>query len=375
MPVPAEYQQRLEPAELQCMTPQTDANFQPRKVHRVAAEWAAQQIAKVREALAPLPPAERRQRLRDQWAKLLGDVEPQGAPSVKRSSTNKLGSLQVEKILLTVEPQIEVPLLLLSLADQQQPDDRSRHPVVLCIAQQGKDDFLVKRAHELADLLLRGAAVCLPDLRGTGETSPGPDRNYYSQITEISAQNMKLGQTLVGARLRDLRSVIQYLRARKDLDSSRIGLWGDSFAPVNPQTFVDPPLRTDHPPHLAEPIGALLALLAPLYEPNVKAVVARGGLASHAAILDAAAFYVPHDAVVPGATETGDLCDLAGALCPMPLRIERPVDGRNRSVGQDALVESYGPAQQTYASAPGRLVLKADAESDAGEWLAGQLAR
>jgi len=373
MPVPEEYRQRLEPAELRCMTPQAEARFQPRKVHEVAAELAAQRISNARAALAALAPADRRQKLRNDWARLLGDVEPNDAPSVKRSEISQVGRIHVEKILLAVEPRIVVPMLLLTGADGERNEGPRRRPVVICFAQQGKGAFLVKRAHELAALLLRGVAVCLPDLRGTGETSAGEERTYAAEITDISSQELKLGQTLLGSRLRDLRSVIRYLETRQDVDAARIGLWGDSFAPTNPDVFTDPPLRTAYPPYHAEPLGALLAVLGAIYEDNVKAVIARRGLTGYAAVLDAPAFYVPHDAIVPGALEAGDLCDLAAALAPLPLRLEGLVDGRNRAVGPEALSKAFASTRKAYASTPKRLLLSAEVRSDAGEWLAEAL--
>jgi pimeloyl-ACP methyl ester carboxylesterase len=249
-----------------------------------------------------------------------------------------------------------------------------RRPVVICIAQQGKAEFLVRRASEVAQLLSQGIAVCLPDLRGTGETSPGPERAYSAEITQISTENLKLGQPLLGSRLRDLRSVIRYLATRDDVDASRLAVWGDSLGPTNPREFVDPPLRATLTPPQAEPGGAILAILAGLFEDNVKAVLGRGCLTSYAAILDAPAFYVPHDAIVPGALEVADLPDLAAALSPMSLRLEGMVDGRNRATRQEVISEVFTITRQAYAAAPDRIVLMAKTSATAGAWLAEALA-
>jgi hypothetical protein len=246
---------------------------------------------------------------------------------------------------------------------------------VICVAQQGKGEFLVRRAGEIAQLLSQGIMVCLPDLRGMGETSPGPERVYSADITEISAENLKLGQTLLGSRLRDLRSVIRYLSSRDDVDGSRLGLWGDSFAPTNPADFVDPPIRTNYPPPVAEPAGAMLAILGALYEDNVRAAIARGGLTSYAAVLDAPAFYVPHDVIVPGALETADISDLVAAVCPRALRVEGLVDGRNRPANREAIDKAFSPARKAYANAPGQLVLGVGVQADAGVWLVKALAQ
>src|SRR5262249_41682017 len=155
----------------------------------------------------------------------------------------------------------------------------------------------------LAELLRGGVAVCLPDLRGIGETRPAGDtRGRGSASTSLSATELMLGQTLVGARLRDLRAVLRYLRSRPEVDPSRIGLWGDSFAPVNPDDrTLEVPLAAARLPDQAEPLGAALALFGALFEDGVRAVSARGGLAGYDTLLHSPFCYVPHDAVVPGA--------------------------------------------------------------------------
>ena len=58
----------------------------------------------------------------------------------------------------------------------------------------GRRDFI---------MLLGGAAVCLADVRGTGETRPASTtRRHNGADTTISVAETMLGQTLLGARLR-----------------------------------------------------------------------------------------------------------------------------------------------------------------------------
>src|SRR5205807_8420580 len=102
--------------------------------------------------------------------------------------------------------------------------------LVVCVCQGGKAEFLKKRADAVWALLVGGASVCLVDVRGTGETRPGDGRGRQSAATSISSTELMLGQTPVGARLRDLRSVLKYLRGRKDIGAERIALGGDSLA-------------------------------------------------------------------------------------------------------------------------------------------------
>lgn len=321
-----EYRQRHKPEELLCLT--ADAP-KPRPLHELAAALGTERSAEARRRLASLTPDARREKLRKDWAALLGDIEPKAAAKATIEGSQKLGDFTAERIVLEVEPSVLVPTLLLLPPRKE----KSNIPVVVAVAQAGKQAFLAKRAEVVAELLRGGCAVCLPDLRGTGETRPGDGRGRGSWATSISATELMLGQTLLGSRLRDLRSVLRYLRGRPELDGGRIAIWGDSFADVNPpDRNLKVPLDADNLPAQAEPLGGHLALLGLLFEPELRAAYGRGGLASYQSLLQSQFCYVPHDAVVPGAITVGDLPEIAAALAPQPLRLEGSVDGVNRLV-------------------------------------------
>jgi dienelactone hydrolase len=364
-----ENSRRRPPEELACLTP----DVVPRPVHALAAELGAARAEAARKRLADLAP-EARRRLRQEWARLLGTVEPPPGPRVTAHGSQRLGNVTVERIALEVELPVRVPLLLLLPAGKSD----ARLPVVVAFAQHGKQAFLKDRSAALAGLLEGGVAVCLPDLRGTGETRPAGDtRGRASPATSLSATELMLGQTLLGARLRDLRAVLQYLRGRPELDPARVGLWGDSFAPANPaDRDLEVPLDADRLPDQAEPLGGLLALFGALFEDGVQAVFARGGLTGYDALLHSPFCYVPHDAVVPGALTAGDLCDVAAALAPRPLRLAGLVDGRNRHVPADGLAVTFAPTRAAYdaASVRERFVLEAEGD-DASRWLLTHLLR
>lgn len=330
MPVPEESRERRPADELLCLTPAAIREFQPRRVHELAAETGARRAAEARRALAGLSLEARRQRLRRDWGRLLGDVEPQADPKLRSREVQPSEHATVERIVLEVGPGLVVPVLL--LVPPHEPV--SRPPVVLVLAQAGKQAFLAERSGAIAEWLGVGALVCLIDVRGTGETRPRDgSRRYNGASAAVSEAEWMLGQTLVGSRLRDVRSVLRYLRTRADLDAGRLALWGDSFALTNPpgQAAIAP-LDAEPFPHQAEPLGALLALFTALYEDGIRAVSVRGGLTSFASLLDAPSFNVPHDALIPAALTAGDLGGLAGALAPCPLHMEALVDGLNRPV-------------------------------------------
>ena len=343
MPIPEEYSKRRAADELLCLTPAAIREFRPRPLHELAAEAGARRASEARRRLAGLSPEERRQRLRRDWGRLMGDVEPVADPKVRRLEKETTEHATVERIVLEVGRGVVVPVLL--LVPPHGPG--ARPPVVLGMSQEGKQAFLGQRSEPIAEWLGGGAAVCLIDVRGTGETRPRDgSRRHDGASAAISEAEWMLGQTLVGSRLRDVRSVLRYLRTRADLDAGRVALWGDSFAPANPAgQALAVPLDADPFPHQAEPLGGLLALFTALFEDGVRAVYVRGGLTGFESLLQGQFFYVPHDALIPGALTAGDLCDVAASLAPRPLRMEGLVDGLDRAVEAVEMARVMEPAQ------------------------------
>ena len=166
----------------------------------------AERIEAARKKLAGKSPDERRKLLREDWSKLLGPVTPARAPVGWRKAlpdVETVGGANIERIMLDVEPGIVVPMLVLT------PEKlNGKAPVVVGLAQSGKAGFLKERSAELQKLIQGGTIVVLPDVRGTGESRSGD--------TDLSVNLQLFGETLLGERLRDLRSVIAYLRERKE---------------------------------------------------------------------------------------------------------------------------------------------------------------
>jgi hypothetical protein len=286
--------------------------------------------------LAKLPPDARAGWLKKALAAKLGDATPYSNVRALSHWRRQRSRSSVEGISLEMDAGITVPVLLLHPVKSANP----RRPVVVVVSQDGKDRILAQRAYEIEALLGAGVAVCLPDVRGTGETSADARRGPSSAEVRLAATELMLGGTLLGARLKDLRSVLAYLRTRDDIDRQQIALWGDSSAPPNaahlapdeaPNWQVGPEIQ-----HQGEPLGGLLAILGGLFDENVRAVVAYGSLASYVSILEDPFVYVSKSAIVPGIVEAGDISDMVAVLAPRPVLLERMVDGRNRLQGAPA---------------------------------------
>ena len=312
MPVPTEYSKPLPGSELRCWTPEAREKLKPKRLHEVLAARPAPPVAEPREA----------------WAKWLGDCEPVAKPKLADERTQELPDATARWFTLETDPGILVPVLLLTPKDA-----KGKTPVVVLVAQAGKAAFLKERSEAIAAFLTANVAVCLADVRGTGETKPGTSADRTSTRTSVSQQSLILGRPVLGGQLRDLRTVLRWLAGQKSFDADRLAVWGDSFAKVNP-----PEVRLAVPqdlegPAVSEPGGANLALLAGLFEDGVRAVYARGGLAPDGSLFAGPYLYLPHDAIVPAPVQ------VVGSVLPVLTRrgavlFDGPVDAQNRAKGR-----------------------------------------
>ncbi len=351
-----EYSNRRPLDEFTCLTPEAAKEYKPQPAHALAAQLGADRLAGARGERAKLKPFIRRIRLQEEWARLLGNVTPEGHTPIMGlpEEPQRLGSITMERFQMRTEPGILVPVILLMPTRKQ-----GKAPIVVCLAQEGKQEFLKRRAGQIAELLTAGVAVVLLDVRGTGETDPGGSRGRGGPASSTSASEWMLGQSLLAGRVRDLRAVLNRVKNHPNLDGSRVGLWGDSFAPMNPP---DRDLKVPHNaanrPAQSEPLGGLLALLGALFDNQVHSVYINGGLSDYASALESPLVYLPHDVVIPGVLTVSDLTDVAAALAPRPLWIDGMVDGHNRAVRKDTLVKRYAPTLTEYGAAGRSSVLR-----------------
>jgi hypothetical protein len=374
-PIPAEEYHNVRPeADLMCLTPAAAAERRPKTVSAIAFQMAVERLAAARAQLASLPPTERLQRLRTSLATKLGAFEPPVPVTGHTLWTKPFSAFTAEGIEIQLPTELRLPVLLL----KPQAQRIGRLPVVLALAQAGKGRFLIERSAELGNLLRRGTAVCLADVRGTGELAQS------SSLASLAATELMLGQTALGARIKDARAVLRYLAGRQDLAPQRVVLWGDSFAAVNPpallldRSMLLEPGRQEPGPQAvqqAEPLGGLLALVTALYENNVRAVAVSGGLVSFLSVLRDRFCYVPQDIVVPGILQQADIADIVGALSPRAVLLEGLVDGRDQLLSASELAEEVEPARAAYRGAPSNLTVWAQGdESGFSAWMAQQTA-
>ena len=340
---------RYESHELNCWSDELQTELKPPALFEYTGRLAKERTQQAVFLLAQIPPEKRREKLQQDWTKLLGKIAPENLPKVVDDTVQKstLGTFQIERLALQVEPNVWVPLVLL------RPAEKPAAPVVVVLCQAGKQAVLKQKAAEIDAMLRQGLAVCVPDLRGTGETRPGNDRGRRSEATGLSSAELLLGQTLLGSQLRDLRSVLAYLRTRKDLNAGQVSLWGLSLASTNPP---DRNLAVPHDvsasPAIGEPLGGMVALLGALFEKDVKSVAIEGGLAHWQSAFDSHFLYLPHDSIVPGVQTIGDLPALACCLAPCRVRLSSLIDAQNRSLNAPQAQAIYSPLQLLLHTSP-----------------------
>jgi cephalosporin-C deacetylase-like acetyl esterase len=338
MPVPQEYSKRRPAEDLLCWTDKAKKELKPKKLHEVLRQQVIERSLAAEKRRSMQENGETIREQRNEWLKLLANIDPPANPKLIEGKVEAVPSGTLARFALEVEPGVVVPFLLLTPKGA-----KGKAPVVVMVSSAGKQAFLKEREEVIAEFLNAGVAVCLVDVRGTGETRPGdgsPSRG--GSRTSVSQTNLILGEPVLAAQLRDLRAVIHWLQAHKELDGNKIITWGDSFAKLNDglDVALAVPLDAANLPHIAEPVGNLLALLAALFEERVKAIYKAGGAAQAPAFYQGPSLYLPHDAVIPGGVVAIELLETAVHVCK-PMDFKRTqgwgVDGYNRWLGDVAV--------------------------------------
>ena len=340
IPIPkTEYHNMRPESELMCLTPSTSVEYKPEPVSSLVMQIALERLAASRSKRADWPATERNKILREELSQKLGDIEPVKSPAVRSLWIRQYPNFAMEAFTIATEPGILLPVFLL-----KPKIGAKHHSVVIALAEGGKENFLLSRSNEIALLLSEGVAVCLPDLRGIGELSGqhsrGPD------AMSAAANELMLGGTLTGSRLKDSRSIFRYLANRSDVDPDNIALWGDSFSEPNAPDFqFDQSLGQQDGPvnqRQAEPLGPLLAILTALYEEKVTAVAGSGGLVSFKSVLEDRFCHIPQDVIVPGILEVTDLGEIVALIAPRPVFLKDLVNGINKKVPLSVMEKEYG---------------------------------
>jgi dienelactone hydrolase len=369
-PPEAENTQRYSAAELTCWTPQARQTLQPQPWEEWLPRYAALQEPR-QPSDKPLPNAEV---LWQRWCQ-------QHKQPVSAVPTSQVVRQQpwpggvAHWVLLRNLDGMPIPVLFLS-----PPQADWQGHVVLVVCSQGKASFLKEKAAGIARLLQRGIAVCLVDVRDTGETATSRTPGRTSASTSHAATALMLGMAVEEFRLFDLLAVYHWLRRAVGADLrlnrkvERLALWGENLAPCQPaDMLVAVPWDAPQLPPFADPSGPRLALMLSGVCSDVEAVYAAGDLATYRSVLESPFVYLPLAAIRPGLlrreSEGTDRDTPALALLSRAraLRLEALVNSRNQAYSQKELGSLLSPlAKQRPASKPdfpARFVVQSDRSS------------
>ena len=324
-----EFASRLPADRLRCWTPELKRELQPKSLAVMAtglADEFAPRISFERRTRVSVPENDREFQRR--WAMLLQVESDDPLVVEQRVRQDVASTFRAEAVMLTSSSGNRTPILLLMPKTL-----RAQQPVVVAFCSQGKERLLKDRSRDVADLLEQGAAICLVDPRGIGESKLGDSHGRRSLATSLSSTALMLGTPLLGQQLRDVRLALTWLRKQPELKGRRFALWGESLTPPNPDTarFRQPRDDDQALPAPSEPQAPLLALLTRLFEDEVSAIYTAGGLTSWRSLMADYLVLTAHDSLVPGALTVSDLADLLGPPRPgRRVRVETSVDGWNR---------------------------------------------
>ncbi|MFM7098012.1 MAG: hypothetical protein ACKO16_11430 [Gemmataceae bacterium] len=330
---------RLSSETLKCFETKTDRDNHPVKIQGHLERLAGLQVENASRKY-PIPMSEKTlESYKQDWINKLGPFHPTMEAIETKREVLKQGNMLITKVLLETKKERHLPLILLENAGLK----NSLANIAIMVSQGGKKNLLENRQKEIASLLEAGFSVCLPDIRGSGELKTGSSRGRTSSATSLSSSLMMSDGIRLSGQLRDLQSVLGWLKKQSKIGSPRFLLWGDSPAKACANTTDFNLPRDDDSlfPTQPEPMGGLLALLGALFNDEIKTICVHGGLASYASVLEHHLVQIPHETVVPGIFNLGDLALLANSLAKKTIFFDQMVDGLNREISGKMLEKTY----------------------------------
>jgi cephalosporin-C deacetylase-like acetyl esterase len=297
-------------AELRCTrTGQVLAEFKGKSVFGLNAECEAQ-LAQERAQ------ARGWGELRKDVPRLAGVRLPVAAAKRTEAGEGRCNGHRIRKLVFETEPGIQVPGLLL---------DGGRGPLVIYANGAGKLSAAAPGG-AIEKLLKEGKCVLALDLRGMGETAPGkpaPGRpDCFGADSFEAFVSLHLNRPLLGQRVTDLLAVVATMASASD-DIRLVGV--GSAGPA--------------------------ALHAAALDSRIKQLIMTRSLVSWSAVVRTPLNRDQLTNVVPGALVSYDLTDLAAALAPRPLTIDRPTDPTGKPLTRAAADDAYRPVRSAYAQA------------------------
>ncbi len=254
-------------------------------------------------------------RVKNSARELSGYIDPKPESGTVFRGRYQRDGYAVEMYALKGEGDYVVPMLLFV------PSSANRLPGIIYVHPKGKEaDAAVGGQIEL--LVKKGYVVAAPDLIGTGETA-GTGAGVA----------MLIGRNTAGLQAGDITRVVNFLKARKEIDVNKIG--GMAFENMGPVML--------HAAALNNSINAVALVSSPV---SYRSIVMSN-------------FYNPAFAAnaVAGALTAYDLPDLIGSVAPKKIALVDLKDQMNESAGSQLIDAemTFPKAAYTQKGASGNL--------------------
>jgi cephalosporin-C deacetylase-like acetyl esterase len=267
----------------------------------------------------------------------------------------KDGDLLIEKYLLATEEGIVVPTRI--ILPKNHP--AKLRAIVYLRDRTGENDS--PTAFE--GMARQGQIVAVADVRGFGETMStrrinDPQLDYFDPRDGMDADftfaSFFLGQPLLGMRVRDARTVVDFVRSRPDIDSTHISIVGRGWAGV-------------------------VALFTAALEPGISSAAVEGTPVSYQEIAAAHLYNQPVSLMLPGVLRDFDLQDIFASLAPRALLVLNPENAMTRRMDGEDARRSLNGVRTAYAEAHAEgkfdvevVPIESDARSKLLDWIARQ---
>ncbi len=172
-------------------------------------ELLYEQQAKTREAFAKLDLVQRKKNIQN----LLNINLNSQKLNIEKVGDVKVKGLSFEKLIIRKDDEIPLPTLI------AYPKSKLKK-VVIWLSDEGKSKLM-----DSVDLSDESTAYIFADLRGTGETMDKAEMNdpkYFSQDYRNAMLALHMGKPLVGQRVEDITTLLDFIVGNKQLSSAEI---------------------------------------------------------------------------------------------------------------------------------------------------------
>ena len=200
---------------------------------------------------------------------------------------------------------------------------KNKLPLILYLHEDGAAADAGKGGR-IEKMVLAGNTVLAVDVRGMGETAPGPATRGLGKWAGAdwreAFMGIHLNRPLLGQRTLDVLALVELLNAKPGVKIVAVGRTGP------------------------------IALHAAAFDKRIMEVEVENALVSWADVVHNPLGKNHLGNVVPGALAVYDLPDVAGMIAPRPLTIRGSVSATGEAVAQKDLDAIYQPAQKAYGS-------------------------